>query len=57
MGKKDLSMFLVQLVEYVFVCANNGVYRTYTKVISSNKVNQIVKISEKKSFPYDLKIP
>lgn len=57
MGKKDLNMFIVELVQYVFVCANNGVYRTYTKIVSSNKINQVVKISEKKTFSYDLKIP
>jgi len=49
-GKKDINTFMVELVEYVFVCANNGVSRTYSKVISSNKIIEHVKVQDKKTF-------
>jgi hypothetical protein len=45
------------LVQYTFVCANNGVSRTYSKVISSSKVNEHVIVGGRKDFIYNLKIP
>ena len=56
-GKKDLNAFYVELVQYTFVCANNGVSRTYTKTVSSNKVNEHVAVGERKDFVYNLRIP
>ncbi len=56
-GKKDLNTFIVELVQYTFVCANNGVSRTYSKMISSNKVNEHVAVGARKDFIYNLRIP
>ena len=44
LGKKILNTFLIELVQYTFVCANNGIFRTYTKVIKSDKVNHSIKV-------------
>jgi hypothetical protein len=56
-GKKDLDTFIVELVQYTFVCANNGVSRTYSKTISSNKVSENVAVGARKDFIYNLRIP
>ncbi len=32
-GKADINHFLIQLVQYTFVSANNGVSRTYKNIV------------------------
>jgi hypothetical protein len=48
---------MIELVQYTFVCANNGVSRTYSKVVSSNKIDEHVVIGGRKDFIHNLKIP
>ena len=37
MGKKAVNQFVMELVQYTFISANNGVSRTYRKVIDRQK--------------------
>lgn len=52
-----MKTFLIELVQYTFVCANNGTSRTYSKVVSSNKVSEHVVVGGRKDFAFNLRIP
>lgn len=42
MGKKAVNRFVMELVQYTFISANNGVSRTYRKVIDRQYCNNRV---------------
>ena len=41
-GNKHISGVVVNLVQYTFISANNGVSRTYKKMIHSHKLSKAV---------------
>ena len=53
----NISGVEVRLVQYTFVCANNGVYRTYKKLIKKHVMGKGVAKREKRSFSHPMTIP
>lgn len=47
-GNGHLDGVMVKLVQYTFISANNGVSRTFKKVIHKHKINKAVGKGEKK---------
>ena len=48
---------MVKLVQYTFIAGNNGVSRTFKKVIHTHKVSKAVGKGEKKEMIYQLTVP
>ena len=48
---------MVKLVQYTFISGNNGVSRTFKKVIHTHKVSKAVGKGEKKEMMYQLTVP
>jgi len=47
-GDSHLDGVLVKLVQYTFISANNGVSRTFKKIIHKHKISKAVGKGEKK---------
>ena len=43
MGRNNIEAFVIKLIQYTFVSANNGANRTYQKVIKEEKIQGILK--------------
>jgi hypothetical protein len=56
-GTTDLNGVIVKLVQYTFISANNGVSRTYKKVIHEHKVSRTVGKGQKRDMDYKLTVP
>jgi hypothetical protein len=56
-GSHDIDQLLIQLVQYTFISANNGVSRTYKHTIYKHSVGKRIPKGEKKVASHALTIP
>ena len=58
-GQGPITDFVIELVQYTFVSANNGVCRTYRKVISKDSFKRKLEKGEKINDPirHEFRIP
>lgn len=58
-GQGPITDFVIELVQYTFVSANNGVCRTYRKVISKDSFKRKLDKGEKINDPirHEFRIP